>query len=252
VPRRREDGAREVLRRLPRGRRLAAWGLARLARRLLDLREDLRFFLDRVLFALRRALLELGAATGLADGVLYLTEAELRQVVAGDLSLEAAQERIARRRRELARSLVPPPFYVGGRPVETETPGAETLAGVGTSPGRASGRARIVSDPTRAAIAPGDVLVAANTDPGWTPVLGLVAALVVEEGGLLNHCSIVARELGVPAVVGVRQATRRIPEGALVTVDGGLGTVRLAAQAVLSRPGSQRARDARSRSRRGT
>jgi len=89
------------------------------------------------------------------------------------------------------------------------------------------GPARIVHDPSRADIYPGDILVAANTDPGWTPILSLAGGLVVEEGGLLNHCSIVARELRIPAVVGVRNATRRIPEGARIVIDGGQGLVRI-------------------------
>ena len=69
--------------------------------------------------------------------------------------------------------------------------------------------------------------MAANTDPGWPPILSLAGGLVVEEGGLLNHCSIVARELRIPAVVGVRNATRRIPEGARIVIDGGQGLVRI-------------------------
>jgi pyruvate,water dikinase len=70
-------------------------------------------------------------------------------------------------------------------------------------------------------------LIAINTDPGWTPVLGVVGGMVAEEGGLLNHCAIVARELGIPSIVGVRQATKKIPEGSLITIDGGLGLVRI-------------------------
>ena len=69
--------------------------------------------------------------------------------------------------------------------------------------------------------------MAANTDPGWPPILSLAGGLVVEEGGLLNHCSIVARELRIPAVVGVRNATHRIPEGARIVIDGGQGLVRI-------------------------
>jgi pyruvate,water dikinase len=85
------------------------------------------------------------------------------------------------------------------------------------------GKVRIILDPSRADIDPCDILVAANTDPGWTPIVSLAGGLVVEEEGLLNHCSIVARELRIPAVVGVCNATRSIPEGALIVIDGGLG-----------------------------
>jgi pyruvate,water dikinase len=84
-----------------------------------------------------------------------------------------------------------------------------------------------VEDPSRADITDGDILIAINTDPGWTPVLSMVRGMVVEEGGLLNHCSIVARELGIPAIVGVRQATQKIPDGTVITIDGGLGLIRI-------------------------
>ena len=90
-----------------------------------------------------------------------------------------------------------------------------------------TGRARIVRHPTAAEGIDGEILVAENTDPGWTPILSMVGGMVVEEGGLLNHCSIVARELKVPAIVGIRQATRKIPDGALISIDGGLGIVRI-------------------------
>ena len=102
---------------------------------------------------------------------------------------------------------------------------AKIIRGIGTSPGRATGRARIVDDPTKHGIQKGDILVAKKTDPGWTPVLRIVSGIVVEEGRILNHCSIVVRELGIPAVVGVRQATKKIPENTLITIDGGLGAV---------------------------
>jgi pyruvate,water dikinase len=103
----------------------------------------------------------------------------------------------------------------------------EVFQGVGTSPGKVSGRARIVKDPTRIQLNLGEIIIAENTDPGWTPILSTVNGMVIEEGGLLNHCSIVARELGIPAVVGVRRATQIIPEGAMITIDGGMGLVRI-------------------------
>jgi pyruvate,water dikinase len=103
----------------------------------------------------------------------------------------------------------------------------EVLQGIGTSPGAASGRARIVTDPTRMRINSGEILIAENTDPGWTPILSTLDGMVIEEGGLLNHCSIVARELRIPAVVGIRQATQIIPDGAKITIDGSMGLVRI-------------------------
>ena len=70
----------------------------------------------------------------------------------------------------------------------------------------------------------GDVLVTRQTDPGWAPVFCLISGLVIERGGMLSHGAIIAREFGLPCVVGIKDATRRIEHGALVTVDGDRGT----------------------------
>jgi pyruvate,water dikinase len=70
----------------------------------------------------------------------------------------------------------------------------------------------------------GEVLVTRQTDPGWGPVFCLISGLVIERGGMLSHGAIIAREFGLPCIVGVRDATRLIVHGAHVTVDGDLGT----------------------------
>ncbi|MCG5437255.1 PEP-utilizing enzyme, partial [Micromonospora foliorum] len=105
--------------------------------------------------------------------------------------------------------------------------GDGTLAGVGASAGRVTGPARVVHDPGTAHVEPGDVLVAATTDPGWTPLFLTAAALVTETGAIMAHGPTVAREYGIPAVICVPDATRTITTGQLVTVDGGAGTVTL-------------------------
>jgi phosphohistidine swiveling domain-containing protein len=201
--------------------------LLMMTRQFLDLREDLRFLLDEALFEIRKALLEVGGHTGLGDAVLFLELAELEQLAGGETSLEDMRRLAGTRHRRFLKGGSASSFLVDGRPTETFTTGAGAVRGIGTSAGQASGPARIVHDPARADIHPGDILVAANTDPGWTPILSLAGGLVVEEGGLLNHCSIVARELRIPAVVGVHNATRRIPEGARIVIDGGQGLVRI-------------------------
>ena len=76
-----------------------------------------------------------------------------------------------------------------------------------------------------ARVQPGDVLVAATTTPAWTPLFGSIAALVTDTGGILSHAAVVAREYGIPAVVGATGATAAIPEGARVRVDGTTGEV---------------------------
>jgi pyruvate,water dikinase len=113
----------------------------------------------------------------------------------------------------------------GGRPVAVANAG-DTLHGVPGCPGISRGRARVVldsHDPT--GLDPGDVLVAPITDPSWTPLFVPAAGVIVDVGAPLSHAIIVSRELGIPCVVSVTDATRRIPDGALVEVNGDAGTV---------------------------
>lgn len=113
----------------------------------------------------------------------------------------------------------------GAAELPTLTPG-ETLEGLPGCPGVARGRARVVldsSDPT--ALAPGDVLVAPLTDPSWTPLFVSAGAVVVDVGAALSHSIIVSRELGLPCVISATGATSRIPDGALIEVNGDTGLV---------------------------
>jgi pyruvate,water dikinase len=199
--------------------------IAAFARRFFDLREELRFLLDEVLYRLRRDLLDLGREFGIGDDIFFLSPEQVRELAAGRLRPEDARSVAAARRRRFQREIEPAVFWVDGKPEYDFTPGAVVLKGIGTSPGRVSGRAVIVADPGDADIRRGDIVVARHTDPGWTPILSVIGGIVMEEGGLLNHCSIVARELGVPSIVGVRRATRLIPAGARVTIDGTSGDV---------------------------
>jgi phosphohistidine swiveling domain-containing protein len=144
-----------------------------------------------------------------------------------------------REERYLALFDYEPPFVIAGTPpplVEwvrrSEAAPAATLGvgeaiqGVGGCPGVARGRARVVLDPSDpSALGPGDVLVAPITDPSWTPLFLPAAAVVVEVGSPFSHAAIVSRELGIPCVVSAGGATQRIPDGALVEVDGAAGTV---------------------------
>ena len=88
-------------------------------------------------------------------------------------------------------------------------------------------RARVVLDPVGARLEPGEILVAPSTDPGWTPLFLTAGGLVMEMGGSNSHGAVVAREYGIPAVVGVPEATHKIETGQLITVDGAAGLVRL-------------------------
>jgi pyruvate,water dikinase len=103
-----------------------------------------------------------------------------------------------------------------------------TLSGIAGCPGVARGRARVVLDPLDPrGLAPGDVLGAPITDPAWTPLFVAAEAVVVDVGAELSHAIIVARELGIPAVVSVTGATRSISDGAVLEVDGNAGVVRV-------------------------
>ena len=150
-------------------------------------------------------------------------------------------ERIAERRRmrDLLSTREPPfiidiragvpDFLTWRRRDEALTVGVsvgQRLTGISGCPGVARGRARVILDPSDpTALEPGDVLVAPLTDPAWTPLFVPASAVIVNVGAMLSHAVIVSRELGIPSVVSVTDATRRIPDGALVEVDGSKGTV---------------------------
>lgn len=104
--------------------------------------------------------------------------------------------------------------------------GPVTLTGVPGSHGTVTGPARAVRGPRDfARVRPGDILVCPFTDPAWTPLLAMAAGVVTETGGVLSHAAIVARERGIPAVLGVADAVDAIPDGTTITIDGTAGTV---------------------------
>ena len=117
----------------------------------------------------------------------------------------------------------------GGAYGLTPTGGAEQLCGVGACGGSATARAAILLDVTEShRLSAGDVLVTKQTDPGWGPIFPLISGLVIERGGMLSHGAIIAREFGIPSVVGVKDATRLIRHGSSITVDGDRGLVHIA------------------------
>jgi rifampicin phosphotransferase len=131
-----------------------------------------------------------------------------------------------------------PPFVVVGQPGAVArwqrrsersampATAGETIVGVPACAGVARGRARVLTSPDDpSALEPGDILVAPITDPSWTPLFVSAAAVVVDVGAPFSHAAIVSRELGIPCVVSATAATRRIPDGAVVEIDGTSGTV---------------------------
>ena len=102
----------------------------------------------------------------------------------------------------------------------------EVLTGAPGCAGVVRGTARIILDPSDpGALEPGDILVAPNTDPAWTPLFVAAGGVVVDVGAMNSHAIIVSRELGVPCAVSVVDASKRIPDGALIELDGAAGTV---------------------------
>lgn len=111
-------------------------------------------------------------------------------------------------------------------PVVDVANSGDVLTGTPACSGTATGVARVINDPEDAAdLEPGEVLIAPLTDPGWTPIFTSAEAVVVNVGSTMSHAAIVSRELGIPCVLGVKDATKRIKDGTVVTVDGAAGTV---------------------------
>jgi pyruvate,water dikinase len=135
--------------------------------------------------------------------------------------------RFVRRLEEQVTSF-PPVIDSRGRILRPPSPETDDgLRGLGVSPGVATGPVKVLHSADEKPVDKGDVLVAATTDPGWTPLFVNAAALVLEVGGTLQHGAVVAREYGKPCVVGLDRATERLEDGQRVEVDGGAGTVRL-------------------------
>lgn len=206
--------------------------LAPRIRNLIGARETPKFTFIRGLDLLRAALLESGAdlvAAGVLDeagDVVFLHLDELASAfTAGDLRPIVA-ERKATRAREERRGRVPLVMAGDGRTFyDAGTSGDADLAGMGVSPGVVEGRACVVDDPRTSTLEPGDILVCRGTDPAWTPLFLTAAGLVTEVGGLMTHGSVVAREYGLPAIVGVPGATEVLRDGRRIRLDGSAGTI---------------------------
>jgi pyruvate,water dikinase len=165
------------------------------------------------------------------EDVFYLTFEELRDVV----SAGRVDDELIGRRKDAFRSyqaLRPPRVItsegevVVGAYRRDDVP-AGALVGLGVSGGTVEGRARVIPDLAAAEIEPGDILVTAYTDPSWFPLFVSIAGLVTEAGGLMTHGAVVAREYGLPAVVGLEQATRLIRDGQRIRVNGTDGSVEI-------------------------
>ncbi len=200
-------------------------------RRYLLLRENQRFWFDRLLDSLQRVLLWCGdelvrrGELEVRDDVAFVTWPELRDTLSGE---PCELETWVRRRREAhaANQQDVPPAFIRGDDAGPPPAEALRLQGLAVSPGRARGRVRVVRSPTEATrLQPGEILVASAVDPGWTPLFSTAAGVVLELGSVLSHGAVVAREYGLPCVVNVDRVMQRLHDGQEVTIDGTRGTV---------------------------
>jgi pyruvate,water dikinase len=168
---------------------------------------------------------------GEQEDIFYLRFSELHDVARTD----QADDQLIRERKDAFRSyqaLTPPRVItsdgevVAGTYRRGDVP-AGALTGLPVSAGTAEGRARVILDMAQADLEAGDILVTAYTDPSWTPAFVAINALVTEVGGLMTHGAVIAREYGLPAVVGVQQATRLIRDGQRIRVHGTDGYVEI-------------------------
>jgi pyruvate,water dikinase len=207
------------------------------ARALGGLREMPRYSIALLLANARALLLPVGAA--LAEGgrldqaadIFFLSLPDLYAALDGADVHSLIRTRRAAYDQESTRRQVPLVLLSDGTVPDISpaaaAAGGQFLRGAPASPGRVTARARIILDPHNAQLAPGEILVAPSTDPGWTPLFLTAGGLVVEMGGVMSHGAIVAREYGLPAVVAVAGAIEHIRNGQVITVDGAAGTITL-------------------------
>ena len=241
------DGARDattmirtLTRRARRRGRLRAAAVRfclRRARALVGVREMPKFLMITAMARARTTMLQIGGE--LADrsriaepeDVFFLDFEETKRAAAGDDLRTTVSERRDGYDAELRRRHVPRVLLSDGTELEAVASGsaaqAGALRGTPASAGTVTAPARVVLDPVGARLEPGEILVAPSTDPGWTPLFLTAGGLVMEMGGANSHGAVVAREYGIPAVVGVPRATEAITTGAEVTVDGASGLVTL-------------------------
>ncbi|MBE9523475.1 MAG: hypothetical protein IMY76_00145, partial [Chloroflexi bacterium] len=210
-------------------------------RALAGMREAPKFFAIRMMGIIRQGLLESNQAfvkAGLlekSDDLFFLYLSELEQIGKQRMIPEVFKERIQARRalraREMRRTQLPRvllsdgmAFFEGVRATNGDT---DSIVGDPVSPGVVEGVVRVVFNPHKSQLDPGEILVCPGTDPAWTPLFLAAGGLVMEVGGMMTHGSVVAREYGIPAVVGVHQATERLETGQRVRVNGSTGFIEI-------------------------
>lgn len=202
--------------------------VSRIAGRYLDLREELRDALDVVLDAERKTLLRIDALLGW-DGTIFDRKLdEIFGAAKGKGDSGGARPPFRRRIGALdAPDRFPPRYFVDGQAVDADS-GSDLLRGIPVSPGRTKGKSRRVNSLEEAMRSPGgEILIAWSMGPSWAPVLSKARGVVLAEGGILSHFSILARERNVPCVVGGGKGILQIPDGTEVMIDGYEGGIRV-------------------------
>jgi rifampicin phosphotransferase len=244
---RRADGecrACAVLAGRPARRVVFHWVLRQARTRIRD-RENLRFERTRLFGRVRRIFLEFGgrfSSLGTLDSprdIFHLEVEEILGFVEGTGTSTNLRSLAALRKSEYEghRRSEPPPdrFETRGAAslvvipcsgAAVPPPTGESRTGLGCGVGSVRGRVRVIADPRNATPQEGEILVAERTDPGWVMLFPAAAGLLVERGSLLSHSAIVAREMGIPAIVSIPGVTRWLKDGDLVEIDGASGVVR--------------------------
>ena len=244
---RREQATNAVVARLDAPRRSTFLRLLRWAQDVAPVREDALADVGLGWPQMRRMLTELGrrlVAVGVierAEDVYWLRYSELRSAAAsgGTTAAHDLGDRVEQRKQIWRGRLkaTPPQLLPKGTwfyglqrfmPAASEDQTGDVIKGIGASAGQVIGTARVLGGPQDfGQMQPGDVLVASITTPAWTSLFAMASAVVTDIGGPLSHSSIVAREYGIPAVLGTAVATRRMSSGERIRVDGDAGTVTL-------------------------
>uniref|UniRef100_A0A7C4UAZ1 Phosphoenolpyruvate synthase n=1 Tax=candidate division WOR-3 bacterium TaxID=2052148 RepID=A0A7C4UAZ1_UNCW3 len=165
------------------------------------------------------------------DDIFFLTHYEIFSYINGTSVTSNLKEIIRLRKKEYRRNkdrnlqerfttFIPPYLYLVPFRKKEEC----NLIGLGCSPGKVKGKVQIVKDPYKDKIK-GDIMVAAQTDPGWLPIFPLFKGIIIERGSMLSHSAIVARELGIPTIVGARGVIEQLKNGDTIEMDGGTGKI---------------------------
>ena len=222
---------RELLARAPAGLRFFLQELIRLARTYTALDDIEHYQTTRLTLPFRRAARAIGehlvqqGALDEAMDIYFLPPAELEHAItSGDY--HGLRATVAREKTAYQDACARAPAWEYGADSAPVTDGANSWQGLGGSPGSISGEVFIITDPAQFADFPqGAILVARTTNPAWTPLFYHASGVITESGGPLSHGAVTARELGIPAVMGIRDACHRLTNGQRVKIDGGLGRV---------------------------